>query len=50
MNREIPFLSNQEIHQKVEAFRAKLEIDLQTLPLDATFIAEIDLREPLKID
>lgn len=44
MNIEIPYFSNQEIHARVDAFRAGLEHDLREVPIDATYIAEIDLK------
>jgi hypothetical protein len=50
MSADIPFLSNREIYAKIEAFRSALEADLQTLPIDAVYIAEINLRlEPIPL-
>ncbi len=44
MNGELHYLYLPEIHARVEAFRAGLDHDLQALPIDVTFIAEINLR------
>ena len=51
MDAEIPFLSNPKIHARVDAFRSGLEDDLLALPIDAVYIAEINLRlEPIPLN
>jgi hypothetical protein len=50
MASEIPFLSDAEIHAKVEAFKSSLDSDLLKLPFDAAYVAEVCLRlEPIPL-
>ena len=50
MENEIPFLSDTEIHAKVEAFKSRLDSDLLKIPFDAAYVAEVCLRlEPIPL-